>query len=276
MYLVFDIGGTKMRFATSVDGKTLSAQKTIPTENDFDKALLAIKQVTDELTKGEKITAAAGGAAGPLDKDKTMLIASPHISGWINKPLKKSLEDLFKVPVILEHDADLSALAEARFGAGKEYKIVANLNIGTGVASSRIVDNKIDVNSLGFEAGHQIIVIDGNKCDCGGRGHLEAYVGGSAIARYYGLKGEEIKDNEFWNKVAKFLAVGVYNTIVFWSPDVVVLGGNVMKSIPLERVKEHLADILKIFPKSPEILSSKLDDSAVLLEALFLSSKVSQ
>lgn len=274
MYLVFDIGGTKMRFAASIDGKTLNSQKIIPTENDFDKALELIKLATDELSKGEKIDSVAGGAAGPLDKEKTMLIASPHIKGWINKPLKKSLEEIFKVPVMLEHDAELSGLAEARIGSGKGYKIVANLNIGTGVASSRIVDNKIDNNAYGFEAGHQIIVIDGNLCDCGGKGHLEAYVGGSCIERYYGLKGGEIKDPVFWEKVARFLAIGIYNTIVFWSPDVVVLGGNVMKSISLDKVKEYLKDTLKIFPKSPDIVASKLDDSAILIEALHQISKV--
>lgn len=274
MYLVFDIGGTKMRFATSIDGKTLDSQKIIPTENDFNKALESIKQLTDELTKGEKITAVAGGVAGPLDKEKTMLLASPHIKGWIDKPLKKEMEEIFKASVILNHDADFSGLAEGRVGAGKGYKIVANLNLGTGVASSRVVDNKIDNNAYGFEAGHQIIVLDGNLCDCGGKGHLEAYVGGACIERYYGLKGEEIKDSVFWEKVARFLAIGIYNTIVFWSPDVVVLGGNVMKSISLDRVKEHLKETLKIFPKSPDILLSKLDDSATLIEALHQISKV--
>ena len=118
MYFVFDIGGTKMRIATSIDGKTLNSQKIIPTENNFDKALESIKLVTDELSKGKKITAVAGGAAGPLDKEKTMLVASPHIPGWIGKPLKKKLEEMFKVPVTLEHDAELSGLAQARVGSG--------------------------------------------------------------------------------------------------------------------------------------------------------------
>src|SRR5207237_385786 len=130
------------------------------------------------------------------------------------------------------------------------FKIVANIKIGTGVASSRIVDNKIDINAYGFEAGHQIIVIDGSICNGGGKGHLESYVGGSSIERFYGLKAEEIKDEVFWDKVARFLAAGIYNTIVFWSPEVIVLSGNVIKSISLERVKEHLKNFLKIFPKS--------------------------
>lgn len=271
MFLLFDIGGTNTRIAVSVDGKSISKSKIMPTEKDFEKAIENIGQTGSELAGGEKIEKIAGGVAGPLDQEKTMLVASPHIKSWIQKPLKQSLEKLFNTPVILEHDADLAGLAEATLGAGKGYKIVANLTIGTGIASTRIVEGKIDKNTFGFEAGHQIILVDGNACGCGGKGHLEAYVSGSGLWKTYGLKSEKITDPAVWDKTARFLAIGLNNTIVFWSPDIIVLGGSVVQNISLDKVRTYLREVLTIFPKAPQIVTSKLGDSAGLEGALLIS-----
>ncbi len=270
MFLVFDIGGTNMRLATSLDGKTLAAIKIIPTPRDFESGIKSIKQIADEISGGQKIESVAGGLAGPLDKDKTMLVKSPHIGGWVNKPFKQGLEQVLNTPVSLENDADLAALGEASFGAGVGKNIVAYLTISTGVGGGRVVNKKIDENALGFEPGHQIIVIDGSPCNCGGKGHLESYVSGSGLERIYGKKGEEITDPQIWDQVAKYLAIGLHNTIVHWSPDIVILGGAVMKNIDLGQVKKYLAEYLTIFPNPPEINRAKLGDQAGLFGALSL------
>lgn len=270
MYLLFDIGGTKMRIAVSSDGKTLGEPKIIPTMQNFDEGIQIIAQTANELSGGGKIEAAAGGLAGTLDKDRTMLISSPNIKGWITKPFKQNLENILNCPVHLENDADLAALGEAVYGAGSGKNIVAYLTISTGVGGGRVVNGKIDENSLGFEPGHQIIVPDGDPCNCGGKGHLGSYVSGSGLERIHGKKGEDITDEQVWNQVAKYLAVGLNNTVVHWSPDIVILGGSVMKSIPLEKVKSYLRDYLTIFPNPPEIILSKLGDSVGLYGALKL------
>ena len=268
MYLVFDIGGTNMRIAVSSEGKTILKTKIIPTPQDFDQAIKDFKNMAYELSNGEKIEVVAGGVAGPIDKDKTMLVSSPHIGGWVGKPLKKSLEETFSVPVYLEHEADLQGLAEATQGAGIGHRIVATLILGTGIASTRTVEGKIDANALAFEAGHQIIIQDGNQCDCGGRGHLEAYVSGSGLQITYGKKGQDISDPQIWDEVAKRLAIGLNNVAVFWSPDAIVLGGVVLKSIPIEKVKSYFKETLTIFPSAPPILEAKLGDSATFLGSL--------
>lgn len=270
MYLVFDIGGSKARFAVSSDGKTLGEVKIVPTPKDFQQGLQTIKQVADQLSDGQKIDAVAGGIAGPLDKDKTMLVSSPHVSGWINKPLKKELEKQFSCPLYLENDADLAALGEATRGAGVGYKIVAYLTISTGVGGGRVVGGKIDENSLGFEPGHQIIVPDGNPCNCGGKGHLETYIGGFYLEKIHGQKARDIKDPKVWEEVAKYLAIGLNNVSVFWSPDIIVLGGSVMQSIPIDSVKTHLKEMLTIFPNPPHLALSSLGYSAGLYGALAL------
>lgn len=268
MRFLFDIGGSNARFAISSDGKTILKPIVIPTPKDFQKGLEIIKEIAKELIEGQKIEALSGGVAGVLDSEKSMLIASPHISGWVNKPLKEELVNIFKCPVYLENDANLATLGEATYGAGKGYKIVSYLTIGTGVGGGRVVEGKIDQNALGFEPGHQIIVAAGNLCSCGGKGHLEAYVSGSGLQSTWGKVAEEIKDPKIWIEVAKYLSAGLNNVVVFWSPDIIVLGGSVMQSIPQDALKTYLKEALTIFPNPPQISLSKLGDFSTLYGAL--------
>ena len=269
MYLVFDIGGTNTRIGVSEDGKTLNS-KIIPTEKDFQVGIRAIKKIADELSGSQKIDAIAGGIAGPLDKDKTMLVKSPHVSGWVNKPLKLELEKIFNCSVSLENDTALVGLGEATAGAGVGKSIVVYITVSTGVGGVRIVDGKIDRNSLGFEPGHQVILPNGSPCNCGGIGHLETLVAGFYLERTYKQKPQDIKDPQVWNEVARYLGLGLCNSIVHWSPDIVVLGGAVMKSVDLEKVKSSLKEYLTIFPIPPKIVLGTLGDEGGLYGALKL------
>ena len=111
---------------------------------------------------------------------------------------------------------------------------------------------------------------DGNQCRCGGKGHLEAYVGGAYLAETYHKQVEEIKDPGVFENIAKYLSIGLNNTIVHWSPDIVVLGGSVMKGLPIESVTNHLKDSLTIFRELPPITRATLGDEAGLYGALEL------
>src|SRR3989344_3323031 len=270
MYLVFDIGGTNMRIGGSADGKSISNSKVIPTPADFNEGIQTLKKISDELSQGQEIKAVAGGLAGPLDSQKSMLVKSPHLPGWVNQPLKTSLEDVFKTEVKLENDTAMGGLGEAVFGAGKGTKIMAYLAIGTGVGGSRIVNGKIDQNAFGFEPGHQIIVEGGNDCNCGGKGHLEAYVGGYYLEKIYGQKGELISDSNAWTQVAGHLATGLYNITVLWSPDIIILGGSVTQNISLDQLHLKLQDLTTIFSQAPIVKKGSLGQEAGLFGALAL------
>lgn len=259
-----------MRLAVSSDGNTLKTSKIISTPEVFERGILALKATGEELSAGEKIVGIAGGIAGPLDKENTMLIHGPHMTGWIQKTLKAELEKLFGCKVILRNDTVVGGIGEAVKGAGQGEKVVAYLAIGTGVGGKRIVDGKIDDSSLNFEPGHQIIVPDGYPCHCGGKGHLEAYVGGAYIEERYHQKGEDISDAAVWDEIAKYLSLGLTNTVVHWNPDIVVLGGSVAKSLPIERVEAYLKEDLTIYPAPPQLAKATLGHDAGLYGALEL------
>ncbi|MBI2034272.1 MAG: ROK family protein [Candidatus Levybacteria bacterium] len=272
MYLLFDIGATKMRFALANDDMTIGEMRIVQTPQNFSQGLSVLQNTVEDMKKTKKITSIAGGIAGPLDIGKTMLINAPNMPDWAGKPLKHSLETAFDTPrVFLENDAALVGLGEATAGSGKEHRIVAYITVSTGLGGARIVNGHVDANAFGFEPGHQIVQADGITClGCGGKGHLEGYVGGRAIEAQYGKKPYEIKEPAVWDTVSRWLAVGLANVSVLWSPNCIVLGGSVMESISLDILRSYLAQTLTIFPTPPQMVRATLGEQGGLQGALAL------
>lgn len=275
MFILFDIGGTKMRVVAADYEKLLGDPVVVSTPKDFNDGMDTLKRIIDNIAQGlttesRSVTAIVGGIAGPLNSDQTMLVKSPNLGGWVGHDLKNTLRDAYKVPVVLENDSALVGLGEAHFGAGRGKAIVVYLTVSTGVGGVRIVDGKIDRSAVGFEPGHQIIDPDNSLCPTCDGNDLEAYVSGTSIEKRFGVKPYEIHDDAVWDELAKFLAYGLNNTIVHWSPDIVVLGGSMMKEvgIPVPAVRRYLADILKIFPQAPLIEKAELGDFGGLYGSL--------
>ncbi len=260
MFGVFDIGGTHIRIGVSKNFDTVEKSIILNTPENFEEGMDILSKNIVELSGGDKILSVAGGIAGPLDSKKQMLITSPHISSWVGKSIVENLSEKIKAPVFLENDSALGSLGEAVYGAGKGYKIVACLAIGTGVGGAVIISGQIAKNKWGFEPGHQIIFPGGNEDACGKKGHLEAYVGGKAIEKIYKQKAENITDSEIWEQIAKNLAIGLNNTIVHWSPSIVIIAGAVGLNIPLKTVTSELYSLMTIFSAQarPEIVYGTL------------------
>ena len=91
----------------------------------------------------------------------------------------------------------------------------------------RFVNGEIDKNRFGFEPGHQIIDIENNNPKS-----LEDLVSGTALEKRTGQKPYEVTDPKIWDELAHQLSYGLYNTILHWSPDAVVLGGPMMVGEP--------------------------------------------
>jgi predicted NBD/HSP70 family sugar kinase len=217
MYFVFDIGGTKMRLGVAESGSIKKSQ-IVDTPQDFNQAVELIKTTLPSLADGQEIEAAAGGLPGILNQNKAILFRAPNLPEWEEKPIKDTIQGLINGPLFLENDASLNGLGEASFGAGKSFGVVGYIGVGTGLGGARIVDQKIDKSAFGFEPGKQIIQTSPLST-------LEELVSGKAIEKKFGKSSEEIDDPEFWDEVAKYLAAGLNNVIVHWSPEVIVLGG---------------------------------------------------
>ncbi len=264
MYLYFDIGGATTRIGLSKGGETV--EQTISFSTPFsprDIVPLWRKNV-EPILKHQPVDAVIGGVAGLLSKDKTVLLRSPSLPEWDGTPLSTILSDLFTAPVYLENDAALVGLGEAVFGAGVGEKIVAFLSVSTGLGGVRIVDQYVDISASGFEPGQQLLLIQDDKIVS-----LEQLVAGKGIETRTGKKPETIQDTHFWDEVMKYLTVGIYNTIVHWSPHVVVLGGSIVRyRVDIARVVAYMKEMNMLLPELPLIVKAELNDLGGLYGAL--------
>ena len=223
------------------------------------------KNAIGEIAGDETIEAAAGGVAGPLNKLRSELLNPPNLPEWQDAPIKSELERICQSPVYLENDTAIVGLGEAVAGAGKGKNIVAYITVSTGVNGVRIEDGRITASSMGFEVGRQIVNFGSERfCPaCDEPGYLEGYISGSAFEKKFGKQPYEIEDPIMWEEAAKLLALGLNNVAVFWSPDIIVLGGAMIlgsPAIPIERVEFHLNQFLKIFPEHPKLVKAALSD----------------
>lgn len=279
MFLLFDIGGTNTRVAVSEDLKTLGESMVFSTPQDFEEGIERVASHAAKLTSryaDSPITGFAGCAPGPMDRGRTMLINAPNLPLWNNKPLVGALKQKLGCQEgVLENDAAVVGLGETHFGAAKGKKIVMYITVSTGVGGARIVDGKIDAFASGFEPGHQIIAPEFLSYDhqIYSEGYLEDFIGGHNLQKRFGKLPTEIKDEKVWEECALALAYGLHNSIVHWSPEIVVLGGSLITkphAIPFERVQFHLNRIMKIFP-APPLVKSELGDMAGLYGAMVLA-----
>jgi glucokinase len=271
MFAYFDIGGTKTRIATSRDGETFGDPVKFDTPGSFDEGMDTIVRAVREKVGAETITVAGGGIAGPLNREKTMLVNSPNLPDWVGKPLTDTLTTALGAPVYVENDSAVVALGEAHYGAGKGDEIMAYITVSTGVGGARIVDGVIDRGAYGFEPGHQVLDVDRTVFPLLHATDSEGMLSGTATARRFGRKAYEVEDPAVWEELARLLAYFLNNTIVHWSPNSVVLGGSMIvgdPAIPVDRVAHHLRDICTIYPELPVIKKATLADMGGIYGAM--------
>jgi glucokinase len=263
MYVLFDIGGTTTRVAFSRDGLTFLKEPILfPTEKSFSHQLKKIQTLVHEHA-GAKIAGIAGGVPGVLNAGRSKLIQAPNLPVWVGENIKEVLQDAFNAPVFLENDAALAGLGEATHGAGKKEEIVAYITVSTGVGGARIVRGLIDDKALAFEPGHQIISLPDTT--------LESLISGTSLERKHHKHPSDIHDTTIWNTVEETLAIGLYNTTLFWSPHVYILGGSMVLKKPginASEVEKKLHAHLKNYSRKPYIAVAELGDRAGLYGAL--------
>lgn len=263
MYILFDIGATNMRFAVSKDLRHFTDVTVVPNSRRYIDDIVAIQTVINQLTKGEKVQGMAGGIAGTFDAERGVLLRSPNMQDWINKPLAKDLHRISGVRPIIINDADVAGIGEAVYGAGHGYRVVAYMTISTGIGGALIIDGKPLAVNYSPEPGWQIIDADTKET-------LHQRAAGKDLEEKYNTKPKDLSP-EVYQEVSHHLAVGIYNAILFWSPDIFVLGGSQMRDISVEDLNEYVSALSnnKNVPL-PEIVHAKLGSENGLFGALEL------
>ena len=124
------------------------------------------------------------GVPGPVIAEQGMVMAPPIMPGWDRFPIRATLENQWGTSVTLNNDAELGALGEWAYGAGRGGKNVAFIKVGSGIGAGLIINQQIYGGTTGSagEIGHLTVDENGPLCACGNHGCLEAFAGGHAIA----------------------------------------------------------------------------------------------
>jgi len=272
MYISIDLGGTKTRVASSKNLKDIYQETIFDTKQDIKDEKKELAQAIASVSSGEKIEGVCVGIPGLLDQENKKFGIIPNIRALSNLNFDEFVGKEISENIIFENDAALAGLGEAVHGAGKNHSVVAYLTLSTGVGGSRIIDRQIDPSQKHAEPGEMIIRdLDENIARSKKQGTLQYYTGGTHFEKAYGVSSVECKDQTIWDLYAKNLSLGIINVVALWSPDVIVLGGSIMKKytdyfekpLSLELAKEE-------FFKIPPIIKSKLEDNSGLVGGFVL------
>jgi glucokinase-like ROK family protein len=204
----------------------------------------------------EDLSAVGVSVPGPVVTEMGMVMAPPIMPGWDRFPIRDTLEKLWNVPITLNNDADLGALGEWAFGAGRGEKNVVFIKVGTGIGAGLIINKQIYVGTTGSagEIGHLTIDENGPLCTCGNHGCLEAFASGRAIeiqAQKLVASGKrtlladpnlkrirvhdvaeaarrgDLAAQEILNRSGTFIGIAIAGLINIINPSVVIIGGGV-------------------------------------------------
>jgi glucokinase len=253
MFLLGDIGGTKTRIALSKNLKDFDEIFVFKTKEKYKDFLEVIEKF-----KERKIIKICFGFAGDFDKKKEKLIYAPNLKDYKGRNLKRDLERILKGKVILENDAVLAGLGEAYFGAGKKYQIFSYLTFSSGIGGAKIVNHKVDENVFGFEPGHSLFILSQEKYKTSVF-EVEDLIGGKSLENFLNKRLEEIKDKKFWRGITKLYALFLVNVSLFWSTEVIIIGGGISKRLNFKVLNKNFQSFHPLGWRV-KILRSKLGD----------------
>jgi len=259
-----DLGGTRFRVAAVAgDGRLLQRIAEPTRVHEGRDAVLrriyaAIRQVRAGAAPRRPL-AVGLAAPGPLNPWTGVIYSPPNMPGWDEVPLKEIMEEELGLPVLVGNDANVAALGEHRFGAGRGCSDIVYITVSTGIGGGIISGNRLLLGGHGLagEIGHQTIIAGGPLCGCGNYGCLEALSSGTAIARRMQrlieegagsvvlemaggdlakIDGELIVEaarsgdalaRQVMQEAGECLGVGVANVVHLLNPQMVIIGGGV-------------------------------------------------
>ncbi|MFH0796099.1 MAG: ROK family protein [Candidatus Omnitrophota bacterium] len=184
-----DLGGTYIKFGlVKKDGTILKrGQIETHTEKGRPEILRRMEEAVNESLSGVNTSEVCGigiGTPGLVDSEGTVFLA-PNLPEWNNLPLAKIFHEKFNLPVKVENDVNTITWGEYLFGAGKGFRTIVCITLGTGLGGGVVVDGKLlrGGKYSAAELGHITINTRGARCGCGNKGCVEAYVGAGYIAK---------------------------------------------------------------------------------------------
>lgn len=296
--LSVDVGGTNIKiglvdakgrviFRTGLFTRTFVRNKRLLIE----AIVVRLREIiTLNRLKKSDILGIGIGLPGLIDFKKGIVNTLVNIPGWRHVPLKSILEKKLKIPTFIDNDVNVMTLGEWRFGAGRGISNMVCLTLGTGVGGGLVVDGKIyrgETFSAG-ELGHVPLNEKGPKCNCGGMGCLESYIGNRYLLKSAekifrkNISLEEItrladrghaKALRFWNMVGTHLGNSLVGLVNLLNPKKIIIGGGISNAHRhfLKTVHQTIRRrSMRIPARAVEVVKAKLGDDAGMIGAYVL------
>ncbi|MBN1898879.1 MAG: ROK family protein [Spirochaetes bacterium] len=291
-----DLGGTNIKFVIIDDkGKEIDYVKRSTEAKKGRQAILdnLLSGINDLLSrnKGIRIKGIGIGSPGLINKAGTVVTGAGNLPGWNGTKAGEYIKKKMKMPVFVDNDVTALALGEALFGAGKGYRYVLCVALGTGLGGGIIVDRRVyrGAHRYAAEFGHMVVNPDGAACTCGKRGCLESYVsawGLKRLAEIYLKDNKEslilkMTDNQIeninpeiifrayekgdrvarqvLNEMGHYLGIGFSILINIFDPDVIVVAGGISGDYEhiVKLVEKSMYDHTLPFYKNIKIKTSR-------------------
>ena len=262
-----------------------------PAEAGLDAAVVLVEEVMEEAgVTREQVVGVGLGLPGPIDRRSGRVGSSSILPGWVGVRAADELGQRLSLPVAVDNDANLGALAELHWGAAAGRKDVAYLKISTGIGAGLVLDGRVyhGTGGLAGEIGHAIVDDQGPVCRCGKRGCLETLAGASALAELLEPRlGRAISTAELLSLATsgdsgarRVIADagrhigGVVATLCdLFNPELIVVGGELGRAgdVLLDPMREQVhRNAIPATARDVEIVEGVLGPRAELLGALAL------
>ena len=307
MVIGVDLGGTNVSSGIVDNQGFISHQAKLPISGSnsnqevINRLVACIRKTIDSFGR-DRIIGIGVGTPGLINEETGTVIYAPNVPGWEDLPLQSILQKRMNLPVAIENDTNAAAIGEHWVGGAVGYSNIICLTLGTGVGGAIIQNNNVwrGSNGAGGEIGHMTVVQNGRKCGCGAPGCLEAYASGSAIANQVrdqlrsgresiltDLVGSDLEQidtamiaaaasqgdslsQKTMKRSATYLGIAVSSLINLLNPQLVVIGGGVIKAGNLIFDPIHVEVARRAYIWSAnlvKIVPAKLGDDAGIIGA---------
>jgi len=232
--LAIDIGGTKFSIAAFDDERMIRREsRGTDREGGRDWMLDQITGIAAAWSREISFDGCGVGFGGPVDFEQQRVALSTHVGGWQDFALTEWIGSNLGLKSVMDNDANVGALGEAIYGAGRGARPLFYMTLSTGIGGGIIVDDKIyrGADSYAGEIGHLTIRPGGPECLCGSRGCFERMCCGLWLERDHGRPAKELmRDPAFVERYVVDLALGLKAAIMLLNPARVVIGGGIGKA----------------------------------------------
>ena len=288
-YAAIEAGGTKWVCAIGTEDGNIIEEQLINTgapDETLPLVIKALKKLQNDHGKIESIGIGSFGPIGlnPSSTDYGTFINTPK-EGWTGYNIIQPLEEAFgkELPIYLDTDVNTAVYAESLLGAGKGLQNICYVTIGTGIGGGVISDGKLIKGRMHPEIGHVPVTESAlepspsfSSCpfhdNC-----IEGKASGTAMKGRWGENPDKMPGIA-WNLQAQYLAQLAITLTACYSPDLIILGGGVMKHkslLPLikREFEARSGNYWKLPPLDDYLVVTSLDDRAGLVGALLLAPK---